>query len=45
MGKIRKVLTNKYFTTLIIILGICVVIEGFRKLFSKGDNKEAVKTA
>ncbi len=27
------------FATLIIILGICVVIEGFRKLFKKGDRE------
>ena len=25
------------FATLIIILGVCVVIEGFRKLFAKND--------
>lgn len=27
------------FATLIIILGVCVVIEGFRKLFKKGDRE------
>ena len=27
------------FATLIIILGVCVVIEGFRKLFKKGDSE------
>ena len=27
------------FATLIIILGVCVVIEGFRKLFKKGGRE------
>ncbi|MBR2885093.1 MAG: carbon starvation protein A [Clostridia bacterium] len=31
------------FATLIIILGVCVVIEGFRKLFKKGDREIKVR--
>lgn len=35
MGPVRKMLTNKYFATvLILVLGVVVVLQGIRKLLS-----------